>query len=466
MVTSKTLNRTFWDLEKELGIPVWENLLNLPDTFQKHPSDKFSLEQKLGFTYVDLPKGSDVFVSDKTDFFKLVQYLPFLFEKYQLFLCPDQLINERLRLLSKNKKGKSISDAGYVLDRLLEKGIQHNASDIHLESGKYTKKIRIRVDGRLENIAGFDGLDENIFIRIKLISKMDIAQKRSPQDGHFHFINQSKERFDIRVSSLPSINGEKIVMRILPLETINYSLKELGIQREHVLQILNAVKSKSGMVLIAGPTGSGKTTTLYAILKELVKEPINIMTIENPVEYRLDNVVQVEVNEKAGVSFSNALKSFLRQDPDVILIGEIRDAETAEIAARAAQTGHLVLSTVHSNTVFEILQRLKNLGVSPDDLSSSIKLMISQRLLKKRCQCKGDDTVCSRCGGRGYAGRVPIMESLPLDDELREMLMENLSFSEVEKRARQKGFRSMEKWGNDLVQAGVISKAELETVIL
>lgn len=465
-MVSENRDGTFWDLEKELGIPVWDNLLNLPVSAKKHPPEIFLLEQKLGFTYVETSSGYDVFLSENTAFFKLVKYLPFLFQKYQLFLCPEHLIIERLQVLNENTETGDISHAGYILDRLLEHAATNNASDIHLESQTKFKTIKLRVDGRLEVLDGFDDVDENIFVRIKLISKMDIAQKRRPQDGHFHFINRKKQRFDIRVSSLPSINGEKIVMRLLPLETINYSLKELGLQKEHVDHVLKAVKSKSGMILIAGPTGSGKTTTLYAILKELVREPINIMTIENPVEYRLDNVIQVEVNEKAGVTFSNALKSFLRQDPDVILIGEIRDAETAEIAARAAQTGHLVLSTVHSNTVFEILQRLKNLGVSSDDLGSSIKLMISQRLLKKRCCCDASNKTCPDCGGRGYAGRTPVLEMLSVDSELRQMLMDNCSFLEIENRAYQKGFKSMEEWGAELLKKGIISKTELESIIL
>lgn len=465
-MTAEQQNSAFWEFEKQVGVPVWENLLNLPTASHPHPIEILRLEQELGFTYVRSKATEYVFISEKTAFLKLVKYLPFLFEKYQLFLCPDHLIMERLRFLSEGTGNDDSPNAGYVLDRLLENAVMQNASDIHLESHESYKNVRLRVDGRLEPLAGFEDVDETVFTRIKLVAKMDIAQKRAPQDGHFHFIDQKKSRFDIRVSSLPSINGEKIVMRLLPLETINYSLKELGLHESHVKVISKSIRSKSGMILIAGPTGSGKTTTLYAILKELIKEPINIMTIENPVEYRLDHVIQVEVNEKAGVTFSNALKSFLRQDPDVILVGEIRDSETAEIAARAAQTGHMVLSTVHSNSVFEILQRLGNLGVSSDDLGASIKLMMSQRLLRKKCRCNGKENRCDTCNGRGYSGRIPVLELLSVDEDLRQMLLNGESLRQFESKSRIKGFRSLRENGEDLVEKGVISRTELNTVIL
>ncbi|MCP4294315.1 MAG: Flp pilus assembly complex ATPase component, partial [Proteobacteria bacterium] len=213
-----------------------------------------------------------------------------------------------------------------------------------------------------------------------------------------------------------------------------------------------------------GPTGSGKTTSLYAILKDLIEEPINIITIEDPVEYRIPEITQVEVNEQAGVTFASALKSFLRQDPDVILVGEIRDRETAQIAAHAAQTGHLVLSTLHSNNCFEALHRLQSLDVSGDDISSSLRLLISQRLVSKKCHCAGDVDDCPDCQGRGENGRIPLQETLPISTKLRKELSLNASISEIESIAVDEGFKSLRSHGLDMVKEKSLNLVELNSI--
>jgi type II secretory ATPase GspE/PulE/Tfp pilus assembly ATPase PilB-like protein len=217
------------------------------------------------------------------------------------------------------------------------------------------------------------------------------------------------------------------------------------------------------MILVTGPTGSGKTTSLYAILQELIEKPINIVTIENPVEYRIPWITQVEVNESAGVSFALALRSFLRQDPDVILVGEIRDEETAKIAARAAQTGHLVLSTLHSNNCFEALHRLQSLGVSGDDLSSSLRLLISQRLANKKCTCN-KATTCEFCSGSGNFGRFPLQELLVISPLIREKLAHNSKITEIEKIAFAEGFKSLRTQGLELVEQNILDQTELNAI--
>ena len=291
---------------------------------------------------------------------------------------------------------------------------------------------------------------------------MDIAQRRSPQDGHFPFISDQGKRFDLRTSTIPGVNGEKIVIRLLPSAAVQFSMEDMGFAEKQVSIIQRNLTAKTGMILFTGPTGSGKTTSLYAILKEIMSETLNIITVEDPVEYRLNSITQVEVNELAGVSFSSALRSFLRQDPDVILIGEIRDQETAQIAARAAQTGHLVLSTLHSNSVFEAIHRLNNLGVKNDDIASSLKLIVSQRLISKLCSCLGSSD-CKECFGKGYSGRVPLLETLEITAKIRKLLSFGKGVAEIEHEAKGDGFVSLRQQGMQLVANKVISMSELDS---
>ena len=237
----------------------------------------------------------------------------------------------------------------------------------------------------------------------------------------------------------------------------------MGFSSKHIKIIKKCIQVKTGMILFTGPTGSGKTTSLYSILKELQSEALNIITIEDPVEYRLNGITQVEVNNLAGISFASALRSFLRQDPDVILVGEIRDIETAQIAARAAQTGHLVLSTLHSNNVFEAIHRLKNLGVKGDDIATSLKLLVSQRLIPKACNCNFDSD-CQLCSGKGVSGRVPILETLQISPIIKKMLSYEEALSDIEKASCSEGFVSMRDFGTKLVEENKISSFELDSI--
>ena len=457
-----------WHLSQRLGISIWKNLLSLPENDRSHSPELMRLERSLQFTFVSQEPESDhrkvqLFVSEKTDFISLCKYLPFLFEAYQIFLCADNLIQQRIRSLSQDEIADDDNQVKKTLGFLLEKAAQDNASDIHIESLADAKQVRMRIDGKLKPVVLQDEIDERLFIKIKLHSSMDIAQKRAPQDGHFPFISNSGKHFDLRVSTVPGIHGEKIVLRLLPASSVQFSMEEMGFSDLHITTIQNCLQIKTGMILFTGPTGSGKTTSLYSILKELQSESLNILTIEDPVEYRLNGITQVEVNNLAGISFASALRSFLRQDPDVILVGEIRDSETAQIAARAAQTGHLVLSTLHSNNVFEAIHRLKNLGVQGDDIATSLKLLVSQRLVPKICVCSHNPD-CPLCSGKGVSGRIPILETLQITAAIRKMLSFEEAISDIEKTSFSEGFIPMRDFGMKLVSENTISSIELDSI--
>ncbi len=457
-----------WQLSQRLGISTWKNLLSLPENDNRHHTALVSLERLIQFTFVEQNPENDsrnaqIFVSEKTDLKSLCKYLPFLFNRYQIFMCADNLIQQRILAFSKDEMQQDDNQAKKNLSYLLEKAAKANASDIHIESLSGTKQVRMRIDGKLKLVSLPDEIDERLFIKIKLHSRMDIAQKRAPQDGHFPFISADGKHFDLRVSTVPGINGEKIVLRLLPATSVQFSMKEMGFSGDHIEVIKKCIQVKTGMILFTGPTGSGKTTSLYSILKELHSEALNIITIEDPVEYRLNGITQVEVNNLAGISFASALRSFLRQDPDVILVGEIRDTETAQIAARAAQTGHLVLSTLHSNNVFEAIHRLNNLGVKGDDIATSLKLLVSQRLVPKVCNCNFN-TDCKFCSGKGVSGRIPILETLQISPIIKKMLSFEEALSDIEKASYSEGFVSMRDSGIKLVAENKISAIELESI--
>ncbi|MBU2511833.1 GspE/PulE family protein [bacterium] len=452
----------FWNLEQQLGISIWKNSLTIPNPDYTYKKEEIALFHDLNFVYVSNPDKKDscfVFVSDQTDFFKLFQSLPFLLQTYRCYLCNDRLIKERLSFLEDQNQFQAENSATRLLAQIIEIATSRNASDIHLESHPQSKKVRIRINGILEPLELDEELHDVLFSKIKLISKMDITKTRTPQDGHFPYTTGDGKKFDMRTSTIPGIYGEKIVIRLLPATTIRFSMEELGFQKNEAELIKKQIRQKSGMILFTGPTGSGKTTSLYAILNELISESVNIMTIEDPVEYRIENITQVEVNNLAGISFSSALRAFLRQDPDVILVGEIRDDETAQIAARASQTGHLVLSTLHSNDSFETLRRLKNLGVENDDIASSVKLIISQRLVRRLCHCDLDGD-CQICHGSGFSGRVPMMEILEINADLRNRIAKGDSIASIRQAAVQSGFQTLKVVGDKLIKQNLVSAAD------
>jgi type IV pilus assembly protein PilB len=365
-----------------------------------------------------------------------------------------------------------------------------HASDIHIEPQVDGVIVRIRVDGVLRDLQRVPAALQNSFIsRIKILADMDIAERRNPQDGRF-LVKMGTQQIDMRVSSLPTQYGEKIVMRLLnPSETVR-GFAELGLPPAVESTLLTALAQPQGMMLVTGPTGSGKSTTLYAALNHLRKPEVNIVTVEDPVEYVLPGVNQVHVNVKAGLTFASCLRSILRQDPNVIMVGEIRDKETAEIAMKAAQTGHLVLSTLHTNDSVAAVTRLLDLGIPPFMISSSITAIMAQRLVRRLCTCKGTDEPtmanlermeqlgqvepvssifvpkgCELCELTGYRGRVGIYEILPFDETIRDAVRTGVRNEDIRNHMRDIGMKLMQEDALDKIITGMTSIEEISRVV-
>ena len=377
-----------------------------------------------------------------------------------------------------------------IIEEIVEDALIFGASDIHFEPYKDDVVVRLRVDGVLQ-VAGRLPLVnyENILNRIKVQANMSIDEHFSTQDGSIRMDLKGKT-VDMRVSIIPTITGEKIVIRMLSRYVKDYFLNDLGLNTYNKNLLIESSKKPFGMILVTGPTGSGKTTTLYSLLKVLHQPGVNITTIEDPVEYRIMGVNQIQVNKKTDLTFSKGLRSIVRQDPDIILVGEIRDEETAEIAVNAALTGHLLLSTFHANDSATTVPRLLDMGVEPFLLSSTLELVIAQRLTRRICdQCRYSKTItkkeinkkypglgryfnknkiniyegkgCSSCNYTGYSGRVAIFEFLKADKELRDLILKNPSSDEIKKIARKNGFKSLFEDGIEKVESGQTTIEEL-----
>ncbi|MBA4706898.1 type IV-A pilus assembly ATPase PilB [Aquitalea magnusonii] len=387
-----------------------------------------------------------------------------------------------------------VDDAPVVkfIHKVLLDAITGGASDVHFEPYEKFYRIRYRVDGQLKEIAQPPLLlKEKIASRIKVISRLDISEKRVPQDGRLKLVLSKTHSIDFRVSTLPTLYGEKIVMRILDASAASLDIEQLGFEPEQKKLLLEAIGRPYGMVLVTGPTGSGKTVSLYTCLNILNKPDINISTAEDPVEINLPGINQVNVNEKAGLTFSSALKAFLRQDPDVIMVGEIRDFETADISIKAAQTGHMVFSTLHTNNAPATLTRLLNMGVAPFNVASSVLLIMAQRLARRLCShCKAPvdipDTAllragfrqeeldgrwkpygpvgCDECRGSGYKGRTGIYEVMPITDAMTRLIMQNGTAIDINDLALKEGMVDLRHAGLLKVKRGLTSLAEIEAV--
>jgi len=387
-----------------------------------------------------------------------------------------------------------VDDAPVVryIQKILLDAISAGASDIHFEPFEKFYRIRYRLDGRLIEIAQPPlVIKEKVASRIKVISKLDIAEKRVPQDGRLKLILSKSRAIDFRVSTLPTLFGEKIVMRLLDSSGALVGIEGLGYDPDQQALLMHAISRPYGMVLVTGPTGSGKTVSLYSFLQVLNQPGVNISTAEDPAEISLPGVNQVNVNDKTGFTFALALRAFLRQDPDIIMVGEIRDLETADIAVKAAQTGHLVLATVHTNDAPSTLMRLVNMGVAPFNVASSVNLITAQRLARKLCpHCKhhidiphealvragfNEDELdgtwqtygpvgCEQCKGTGYKGRVGIFEVLPISEEMTRILMKNGSALDIAAQARSEGCRNLRQSGLVKVKQGITSLEEVEAI--
>ena len=374
-----------------------------------------------------------------------------------------------------------------LVDLIIRQAIDERASDIHIEPFKDKISLRYRIDGKLYEIPPpARHLHLPIISRIKILSKLDIAEKRLPQDGAF--LVKVEDRFiDLRVSTIPTIYGEKGVLRILDRGMIKLDIGQLGFDSKQLELIRHAINLPYGLVFLTGPTGSGKTTTLYGILNELKSPKKNILTIEDPVEYRLEGINQVQVKPEIGLTFAAALRSFLRQDPDIMLVGEIRDLETAQICIRSALTGHLVLSTVHTNDAPSCITRLIDIGIEPFLLSPSLLLVVGQRLLRKLCpDCKeayepvseklgevkfNADLIykprgCSKCNQTGYRGRVCISEIMLINDQIRQFIAQGVSYQKIRELARANGMQTLYESSIKKVADGTTSLEEALAVTL
>ena len=351
-----------------------------------------------------------------------------------------------------------------LVNDIFTRALELGASDIHIEPDEDSVTVRCRVDGVLTEILSAPRNQfPAIASRIKLLGGLNIAESRLSQDGRTN-VSFGRIQLDMRISTIPILTGESIVLRLLNKESVNFDLSQLGMSEAHLRQFEKLIRIPHGIILVVGPTGSGKTTTLYSVISQLNDSKKKIITIEDPVEYRTRGLCQVQVNPKIGVTFASGLRSIVRQDPDVILVGEIRDKETADIAINAALTGHLVLSTLHTNDAVGAVTRLLDMGVENFLVSSALFGVLSQRLVRKICPvCHGEKQAvkCRKCNGTGYKGRSGIFELLILDDELREAVNRNASSGELEKIAVRHGMITLKEDGEAKVAAGVTTADEL-----
>lgn len=414
----------------------------------------------------------------------------------------DKMITEDINLdsvVAADEEGlgetaeEEIDDAPVVkyVTKIMLDAINGGASDIHFEPYEKFYRIRYRMDGILYDIAQPPlAIKEKIASRIKVISKLDISEKRVPQDGRMKLVLSKTRAIDFRVSTLPTLFGEKICMRILDPSSATLGIDALGYDPDQKENLLRAINRPYGMVLVTGPTGSGKTVSLYTCLNILNKPGLNISTAEDPAEINLPGINQVNVNDKAGLTFSAALKSFLRQDPDIIMVGEIRDLETGEIAIKAAQTGHMVLSTLHTNDAPTTLTRLMNMGIAPFNIASSVTLISAQRLARRLCSCKRPIEIpteallragyaeedldgswqpygpvgCDICKKSGYKGRVGIYQVMPISEEMERIIMKNGTAIDLADQSRREGVLDLRQSGLRKVKAGLTSLEEIEAV--
>jgi type IV pilus assembly protein PilB len=402
----------------------------------------------------------------------------------------DDLLSTDAEAPAEDASVAEVDDAPVVrfLQKLLLDAIGEGASDLHFEPYEKFYRVRFRLDGVLREVAQPPlAIRERLSTRIKVISRLDISEKRVPQDGRMKLALSGQRAIDFRVSTLPTMFGEKIVMRILDPSQAKLGIDALGYEPDQKELLLEAVQRPYGMVLVTGPTGSGKTVSLYTCLNILNQPGVNISTAEDPAEIQLAGINQVNVNEKAGLTFANALRAFLRQDPDIIMVGEIRDLETADIAIKAAQTGHMVLSTLHTNDAPSTLVRLGNMGVAPFNIASSVIMITAQRLARRLCTCKQPADLsaealmaggfresdldgswvpykavgCERCKGSGYKGRVGIYQVMPINETMQDMILKQATALDIGREAARNGVRDLRQSGLLKVKQGMTSLEEV-----
>ncbi|MGF1655909.1 MAG: GspE/PulE family protein [Verrucomicrobiales bacterium] len=399
-----------------------------------------------------------------------------------------EITTERTDTVDLDREARQSTDAPVIrlVNLILGQAVKEKASDVHLEPGDGVYRLRYRIDGDLmEASSPPKHLQLPITSRLKILAGLDIAEKRLPQDGRFRVAIGGKQ-IDLRVSSLPTVFGEKVVIRLLDKAALGGSISMLGMDEQTSAVFRGAVDAPHGMILVTGPTGSGKTTTLYTVLQELNSPVYNIVTVEDPVEYQLPGINQVAVRSEIGLDFAAALRSILRQDPDIVMVGEIRDNETADIAVKAALTGHQVLSTLHTNDAAGAVTRLDDMGIEPFLISSSVLLTCAQRLVRKLCphciqEVQADQEMldrlgvdhidpnstfyegggCDRCNNRGYSGRTAVLEVLPISEAVRKLIIKRASASQIKATAVKEGMKSLRAAGVDKALEGVTTLEEI-----
>ena len=394
---------------------------------------------------------------------------------------------------SGNVLNDNINDAPTIrlVNSIIERAIHEHASDIHIEPKEKELQVRMRIDGMLRKILTIPkNLQNSVISRIKIMSGMDIAERRVPQDGRFNVKNKQKE-YDLRISSLPTVYGEKIVARLLDKEAGYLTPESIGLMGNNLEKYQRAIHCHSGVILIAGPTGSGKSSTMNTMISQLNTEEVNLVTLEDPVEYNIDGVNQVQINEKKGMNFANGLRAILRQDPDIIAVGEIRDGETAQICMRSAITGHVVLSTIHTNDAVGTIERLEDIGVEPYLVATALRSVVSQRLVRRICpKCResyeaGEEEVqtlglnpqekhmfyrgkgCADCFDTGYRGRIGVFEILEINHKLQRLIAERADRDAIERELKtgNSGFATLRENAIELVEQGITTAEEVQRVI-
>jgi general secretion pathway protein E len=421
---------------------AWSEILRMyaVDNFQE--IDAQSMAQRISVSYAGAESSAAMVMSEvegEADLARMMQELP----------AVEDLL-------------EASADAPIIrmLNALLMQAARDGASDIHIEPYERHSSVRFRIDGTLREVVQPNrALHAALISRLKIMADLDIAEKRLPQDGRIS-LRLGQRAIDVRVSTLPGAHGERAVLRLLDKSLSRLTLASVGMKGATLQRLEQLIAQPHGIVLVTGPTGSGKTTTLYAALQQLDAAHFNIMTVEDPIEYELSGIGQTQVNAKIDLDFAKALRAILRQDPDIIMIGEIRDKETAQIAIQASLTGHLVLATLHTNDAVSAVTRLTDMGVEPFLLSSSLLGVLAQRLVRKICTaCQGSG--CTDCGHTGYQGRTGIFELLSVDDTLRERIHSRAAESELLSAAKRQGMTSMREDGEHLVAQGITSAQEL-----
>lgn len=475
--------------------------MELSGYFELSTELKQSITAEQAWHYMIVPKEIQksrltFYIDDNKNSSEVQEELEMIFgKKISLEKAAYEKIENTLSRFYRQQKKRSIAESvdlsqkksDNFLENIIKEADEIGSSDIHIETYEDACRIRLRIDGKLieRYIIGKPEYPA-LINKIKIKSNLDIAEKRLPQDGRIFFKTSGKS-FDIRVSVLPTLYGEKVVMRLLSKDAAQIDIKQLGFSEQQLNIYLDNLKKTQGIILISGPTGSGKTTTLYATLKILNNNDRNIVTIEDPIEYTLDGINQVQLKESIGLTFASALRTFLRQDPDIIMLGEIRDGETAQMAIRAALTGHLVLSTIHTNSAWGTITRLIDMGVPPFLLSSTLNLSIAQRLLRKLCEnCKEETNEmktihfhtgqeikiathfhakgCSECFYTGYKGRIGIYEIIPISNEFAINIEKDES--EISGLLQQNNIKSLKDQAIQLVKTGVTSFDEAYPVLI